>query len=302
MSLPVIYVADANWILWRAFYTTKTSRPLADVLPLRVADMICKDALLVRADYLMAAFDGPKNFRKDLYPKYKWSRDNKVGNGEEWAQQDDGPSAKEKVYACLDPLFDRFEKWGIPFHRPRKREADDVLCSIAVEYGGEYRIRCGTQDKDAYQYLLGPNIQLVDSSSKLKNGPPAKIITAQKAEAKKGVKIKQMVDYQTLIGDSGDDIPSIKDMGPARAKAILAKYGSIKKWIESGAEKEYCTRHLDAMRLNRKLVKLTTDCAPEGPVSDWKLRQIKSRDCSVLGRDFHELHNFQWPKTKGLFG
>lgn len=298
MSLETIYVADTNWCLWRAFHTTKTSRPLEDVLPMRLADMLCSDALLVRANYLMAAFDGPKNFRKDLYPEYKINREGKFGNGQEWEEQE---SDREKVYACLPAILDRFEHWGIPFYQPRKREADDVLCSIVYEYCDAYQIRCGTQDKDAYQYLCA-NVRLIDSSSKVKNGPPARIIDVETAEAKKGVKIRQMVDLQTLIGDKSDNVLPIKDMGPARAKAILRKYGSIKKWIESKDEKEYCAQHLEHMRLNRKLVKLTTDCAPPGPVTEWKLRRTKAKDADRLSVKYHELHNFQWPKTKGLFG
>lgn len=298
MNLQTIYVPDGNWVLWRAFHTTKTSRPLEDVLPLRVADLMCSDALLVRANYFMAAFDGPKNFRKDIYPEYKANREGKVGNGQEWEQQQ---SDHEKVYACLPVIFERFEHWGLPFYQPRKREADDVLCSIATEHGDHYKIRCGTQDKDAYQYLR-QNVQLIDSSSKIKNGPPARIITAENAEARKGVKIRQMVDLQTLIGDKLDNVLPPPEMGLARAKAILRKYGSVKKWIESKDEREYCAKHLEHLRLNRKLVKLTTDCTPPGPVSEWKLRKAKAKDADRLSVRYHELHNLQWPKTRGLFG
>ena len=272
---------------------------MEDVLPYKLIDMFVKDAMLLRATHILCAFDGPKNFRKDLYPDYKANREGKVGNGDEYGDQTE--SAKDKLYACFPALFERLAYFGIPFYQPRKHEADDVLCSIAHGVHDRMKFVGGTQDKDAYQYLLWDSVRLVDTSNASKD-KPARWITRQIAEKKKGVTAEQMIDFQTLIGDKLDNIIGIPGMGPATAKAILTKHGSLKKWFASGEDKELIATNKERMRLNRKLVTLSTEVMPPGEIDDWKLSKFKARGADKLSRNYHELHNLMWPKSRGLFG
>jgi DNA polymerase-1 len=293
-----IYVADGNWLLHRVAFTLRTSRPIGEVLPYKFLALVMKDALAVKADYTLVAFDGPDVFRYKVYPQYKSARRESKG-----APVDaENAEPVNDLYQYLPDVYALLHKLGIIFFQPKTHEADDVLCSVAKAYGNDYKVICGTVDKDAYQYLT-PKVRLYDSSAKGKDGKSKpRYIDVAYAEKKKGVKVSQMVDYQTLIGDSGDSVPPIKGIGPAKAKKILETYGSIKNWHKQCKEdREFITAEADNIRRNRKLVKLVEDVLPPNELKEWKLRKNQSVDKS-LSRSFHEYLNWLYPKSKGLWG
>jgi DNA polymerase-1 len=293
----VIFVVDGPWYLHRAFHTLKTHRPIGEALPYHFLSMCMKDALAVKANYLLLAFDGPSVFRYKVYPQYKESRHERKG-----APVDaENAEPKADIYQYLPDVYALLQKVGIIFFQPKFHEADDVLCSVANFYGGDYKVIGGAQDKDGYQWLT-EYCKMYDSSAKGKDGKSKpRYIDVAYAEKQKGVTVAQMVDYQTLIGDGNDDIPPIQGIGPARAKAILAKYGSIKNWhAKCKADREFLTAQADNIRRNRKLVKLITDVLPPNELSEWKLRKNHSVD-KGLSRSFHDYINFLYPKSRGLF-
>jgi len=295
-----ILAVDGNWVLHRAAFTLKTSRPIGEALAYKFVGMICKDALSVKANYLLVAFDGPDVFRYKVYPQYKESR--REGRGAPVDAENAEPALD--VYQYLPDVYALLHKLGIIFFQPKTYEADDVLCSVAKFYGKDYKVVCDTVDKDAYQYLESRNVCLYDPSAKGKDGKSKpRYIYCEDAEKKKGVSVSQMVDYQTLIGDSGDSIPPIKGIGPARAKAILTKYGSIKNWHKKCKEDlEFITAEADNIRRNRKLVKLCEDVLPPNELQEWKLRKNDKvyKGDKFLSRSFHDYLLFLYPRTRGL--
>jgi len=264
--------------------------------------MICNDALAVKADYVLAAFDGPQVFRHKLYPQYKANRTGRENDGRTDAENaEPGETLKDQVYACLPAIYSLFDKVGLVYYTPKKYEADDVLCSVARAYGKEYKVICGTQDKDAYQYL-SETVWLYDSASKGKDGKrKPRYVRPKDAERIKGVKIKQMVAYQTMIGDAGDNIKPVKGMTPGRVKKILNEHGSITQWGRADPDaKVFLAAHAEHIRLNRQLVTLVENALPPGRPEEWKLRKKKPED-QYLSRGYHALHDFFFPKTRGLF-
>ncbi len=295
-----LYVPDGNWFLHRAMSTLKTNRAIGEALPYHFVAMIIKDALIVNATHIMVAFDGPKVFRYKIFPNYKISRREKKGIVDEDRDEDGAESAPD-LYDYLPDLFSLFNKLGIPYYQPLYREADDVLNSIAVHHRKNHTIIGGAQDKDAYQWLSDTSY-MYDGSFKHKDGKgTGRFIKAKDAEKKRGVLIHQMVDFQTLIGDPGDDIPPIGDIREAKARKILKTYGSIQNWFkESKEDRVFIRSHLEQMRLNRKLVGLRDDALPPGTIEEWKLPPLKIKD-PHLTKNFHEYYNWLYPKAKGLF-
>jgi len=297
-KLETIFVPDANWYLHRAFNTLRSHRPPEEALPYHLLSMIMKDALAVKANYLMVPFDGPSVFRYKVYPEYKANRNDRKG---EEPVDADNAEPKADIYSYLPYIYALFEKLGIIYFQPQNHEADDVLRSVAKVYGGRYKVVGGTQDKDGYQWLT-EFCRMYDASAK---GPDGKsrprYIDVAYAEKKKGVPVAQMVDYQTLIGDKIDNIPPIKGMGPVAAKKILDQYGSILNWHKkSKADKAFIASQADNIRRNRKLVKLCEDVLPPNDLSEWKMRKIHKPD-KLLSKSFHEYINWLYPKSKGLF-
>jgi 5'-3' exonuclease len=298
-----LMVYDANWYIHRAFCTLRTSRPVEQALPYHFLAMVMKDALAVKASHILLAFDGPDVFRYKVYPDYKSGRREKRGAPVDAENAEPGEQ-KADVYQYLPHIYALLHKLGIVFYQPKTYEADDVLCSVAKAYGEQHKVICATADKDAYQYLT-PNVRLYDSSAKGKDGKSKpRYIDVVYAERKKGVRVGQMVDYQTLIGDPGDSVPPIKGIGPAKAKKILEQYGTLKNWHKQCREdREFITAQVDNIRRNRKLVKLVETVLPPNDLEEWKLQKNDKvyQNDKFLSRSFHEFINFLYPKSKGLF-
>jgi DNA polymerase-1 len=285
-------------MLHRAFRTVKSKRPMEEALPYHLLSMIVKDALRLNARFLLVAFDGPEVFRYKVDPNYKISRTtNKGAGGGDYMYED------ADVYQYLPNVYELFAEVGIPFYQPKIFEADDVLNSLAFAYRKTHIFIGGTQDKDAYQWLSKYSY-MFDSSFKNKDKKNiGRFIKVEDAEQRKGVTIEQMVDFQTLIGDDGDDVPPIGDIRAAKAKKILKEHGSILNWYKNASKDERIFIKARAARIktNRQLVELRKDALPPGSIEDWILPKIKSKD-KWLTTNFHDYHNFLYPKTRGLFG
>lgn len=295
-----LLIVDGNWYLWRCFYTAEAvHRPLEQIIPHKLLGMICKDALAIKAERVLVAFDGPKVFRYKIFHAYKSSRAGRSGSIDVDGENSNAVAAD--AYAYLPHVQSLFALVGLPIFQPRHREADDVLRSCAHAYGREHDVVCGTQDKDNYQSLA--EAVLYDSSAKGPDKKPRpKYIRRQEVERKFGITVEQMVDYQTLIGDRGDDIPPIKDMDKGRAKKVLNEFGSIRGWYKNGGPevRRFLTTQQSKLARNRKLVELTLDAVPPEDPKEWRLRKEKPND-PELSRTFHDYHSFQWPKSRGLF-
>jgi len=299
-----LFVVDGNWALHKAASTLHTNRPIEDALPYHLLGIIIKDALALRAPYLCVAFDGPDVFRYKVYPGYKASR--KLGKAKRKAETTKNSSASDRavneLYSYLPCIYKLFDELGIVYYQPPTFEADDVLASVAFKYGGVHEVLIGTKDKDANQYLM-PHVRLTYTYRDKDKNTKRVFITHDDVEAKFGLRADQMVDYQTLIGDKGDDVPAIKGFSPARAKKVLTEFGTLSNWYKksTGDEKAFITSQLENLRRNRKLVHLVTNCPPPNELNEWKIPKIKPTN-KWLSRTYHEFHAMCWPKSKGLFG
>ena len=91
---------------------------------------------------------------------------------------------------------------------------------------------------------------------------------SDKVKEKYGLQPGQLADYFALTGDSSDNIPGVKGIGPKTALKLLEEYGSLEKIIEE-AEKEppaipapvalKLKQSAAAARLYRKLVIVERD-------------------------------------------
>lgn len=282
-----IMVIDANWYLHRCYFTYKSSKPMEEQLPYNLLALILKDAVAVRAPYLLVAFDGHSVFRYDVYKNYKASRKEKQASKE-------SEEGYKDVYACLPQVRKLFASCGIHVLQHKKYEADDVWASAAVQYSAlGYDVVGGGKDKDGFQ-VLREGVRMYDSSAK----PEPKYMTYEKAEKLKGVPISKMVMLQTLIGDPIDDIPQVLSL--AKAKAVCRKYGSIKEWFEASdkATKRFIRSKQAQLVINNKLVTLKTDLALPDP----KLLKPPKTQRENMTQWWYAHQDLCWPKTRGLFG
>lgn len=287
----IVYVADGNWILHRAYYSINPKQRSVDqALLYQFLHILFKDALSVRASHFLLAFDGPRVFRYKLYPPYKANR-SKNENENELRE------GFKDIYSYLPFIQSILTELSIPWIQPDIFEADDVLCSVVKKYATDKCfVYCGTQDKDSYQYL-NDYCALYDSSHKVQGKIKPLIIDTKKAEQIKGIPCSQMASYQCLIGDSIDNIPSI--MKPKQAKELLAKYGSIKHAIKSGYN---LTTSLHDLRRNAKLVTLRSD-VPIPNLSELVVnkKELDNELKRSLPSAYFNYIEFVHPKARSLF-
>ncbi|WP_447773547.1 DNA polymerase I [Variovorax boronicumulans] len=203
----------------------------------------------VRADYAACIFDAPgKTFRDDWYPEYKANRS----------------PMPDDLRSQIDPIHEVVKLLGWPVITVPEVEADDVigtLAKVAAAQGVEVIVSSG--DKDLSQ-LVDEHITIIDTM----NGKKRDIAGVT---AEFGVPPSLMVDYQTLIGDTVDNVPGVPKVGPKTAAKWLLEYGSLDALVEraaevKGAAGENLRQALDKLPLSKRLVTIRTDCDLNGHV------------------------------------
>ncbi|RZI95510.1 MAG: DNA polymerase I, partial [Variovorax sp.] len=119
-------------------------------------------------------------------------------------------------------------------------------------------------DKDLSQ-LVDEHITIIDTM----NGKRRDVAGVT---AEFGVPPELMVDYQTLVGDTVDNVPGVPKVGPKTAAKWLLEYGSLDALIEraaevKGAAGENLRQAIDKLPLSKRLVTIRTDCDLDGHVT-----------------------------------
>ncbi len=197
----------------------------------------------VHADYAACIFDAPgPTFRDDLYPQYK-------------AQRAPMP---DDLRTQIPPIHEIVRLLGWTVLAIGGVEADDVIGTLAVaaaQQGVDVVISSG--DKDLSQ-LVNERVMVIDTM----NGKRRDVAGVT---AEFGVPPHLMVDFQTLVGDTVDNVPGVPKVGPKTAAKWLAQYGSLDALIENaadikGAVGDNLRGAIDWLATGRQLVTIKTDC------------------------------------------
>lgn len=250
-----LLLVDGSSYLYRAFFAGGDS--MSVTLPdgtvqktgairiiINMLEKLKKD---VPADYAACVFDakGP-TFRDALYPEYK-------------AQRAPMP---DDLRTQIEPIHEVVRHMGWKVLDVPGVEADDVIGTLAVvaaSQGVEVVISSG--DKDLAQ-LVTEHITIVDTMNN-------KTRDAAGVEAEFGVPPSLMVDYQTLVGDSVDNVPGVAGIGPVKASKLLKEHGSLDQVVEKadsikGVMGENIRKALDWLPTARQLLTIKTDCDLNG--------------------------------------
>jgi DNA polymerase-1 len=202
-------------------------------------------------DRLAAVFDYPApSFRKSIYPDYKANR----------PPMPDELRLQSGLVRELLPLL------GIPVVEREGLEADDLIASLslkALEEGMEVIII--SSDKDMLQ-LLQPGVVVLKPGIR---GRPGREITDENVIEEIGVRADQVIDYLALTGDSSDNVPGARGIGPKTAKQLIEEYDnldSIYRSIDTISSESVRNKLIDSRELvdlSRTLVTLDSNL-PKG--------------------------------------
>lgn len=264
-----LYLIDVSSMFFRAFYAIRQlNNPQG--MPTNAIygfmNMTVKLLREIKPDYMAFCFDRPEpSFRKDIDPRYKANRSDMP---EDLVPQ--VPYIRKVSHALGVACFD---KLGF--------EADDIIGTLAWlgrDEGLEVVIVSG--DKDFGQ-LVGPHVTMYDTMKDIRYDEAG-------VKEKFGVEPRKMRDYLALVGDSSDNIPGVKGIGPKGAQTLLEQFDSLKDIYDNldKISNKNIRAKLEAARdeafLSYKLVCIVTDMDLDTKVEDLKLKPIVRDELRAL--------------------
>lgn len=195
-------------------------------------------------DYLVFALDAKgKSFRNSIYPEYKANRS----------------EAPEDLKLQLPIAIEWIEKMGFKTLSKDGFEADDVIATLvrlSREQG--FKVRIITHDKDMYQLIDDGNVVIYDASKNIE-------IDEAGCFEKFGVYPKDFIEFQSLLGDSSDNVPGVKGIGQKGASALINEYKTVENMVAhldtiTPARTQTALRNgIESAHISRELVTLRND-------------------------------------------
>ncbi|MET0283238.1 MAG: 5'-3' exonuclease H3TH domain-containing protein, partial [Polyangiales bacterium] len=195
------------------------------------------------------AVDRPEpTFRHESYSEYK-------------AGRAPLPSPLVQQLRKLDPLLAAF---GFPRFSARGFEADDVLATLAARIDDDVRIATG--DRDMLQ-LIDARVQVVFLGQR---GKPPKLYDEAAVQERFGISSSRLPLYSALVGDSSDNIPKVKGIGPAAAQKLASQFSTIDELLAGEIDNKRLHTlihdHADQLRASELLIRLRRDVPLEEPL------------------------------------
>jgi DNA polymerase-1 len=203
---------DVSFFTFRAYHALpplNTSSGLPTNAVHGVAAMLERLFRTEKPRYAAAAFDLPgPTFRSEIYPEYKANRD-----------------APDEELRVQFPYVRRLvEAMAIRCFSDTRYEADDILATLARHLAAAgHSVVIVTGDKDLMQCVT-ELVTLYDPVRDLRVGIPQVI-------EKFGVPPSAVADVQGLMGDSTDNIPGVKGVGPKTAARLIQHFGSLENLL-----------------------------------------------------------------------
>ena len=207
MTKPLILIDGSNW-LYRAYFALpplKSPQGEPTGMVRGFAAMLRKLLKDYAPERIAVVFDPPGDtWRNTIYDAYKATRD---------ATPEDLSSQFPHVKTWIEAM-------GLPLLQVAGEEADDVIGTLTRQACARgVPVLIVTGDKDM--------AQLVDERVKLLDTMKGNTLDAAAVKEKFGVPPGRIVEYLALIGDTSDNIPGVKGVGPKTAAKWLEEYGSL---------------------------------------------------------------------------
>jgi len=253
-----LYLVDAHALIFQVFHAIpEMSSPSG--LPTNAVFGFTRDLLYLREEkrpeFLIVVFDAPgRTFRDDLYAEYKAHR----------------APMPDDLQLQIPLIHQLVEALRLPVLSLAGFEADDLIATLAR--AGEQRgldVFICSSDKDCRQ--------LISERIKIYNLRKHQVFDRDALRADWGITPEQVIDLQTLVGDSVDNVPGVPGIGLKTAAKLLQDYQTLDNVLAnvdriSGAKRQENLRAAAAtVELSRKLVRLATDVPVPLEWEAWRL-------------------------------
>lgn len=299
---PLLLI-DASAYIFRAYYAMpplhrSDGTPTGAVLGF--CNMLNRLVMerLIRGEQprLVMVFDSKgDNFRHDIYPQYKANR----------------PPCPIDLVPQFPLIRSLASAYGCHQISAPGYEADDVIATLSVRGKSEgVNVNVVSSDKDLMQLVTkmgeNPSVHLIDPMKQIR-------VDENIVKEKWGVGPERLGDVLALAGDSADNVPGIKGIGPKIASGLIGEYGDLEGLLENcenvkqNRRRELLMEGKEVARLSRRLVELVRDVPGsviEGmdgvPVDELRMEELNEE--RLL--NFYEEMGFRDLKRrmKGRFG
>ena len=264
------YLIDGSGYIFRAYYALPPLSRKSDGLPTGAVSGFCSmlfklledsrsDDSIHRPTHFAVIFDSArKNFRNDIYSEYKANRS----------------EAPEDLAPQFEYIRKSVEAFNLPSIELSNYEADDLIATYTkqiIKVGAKATVI--SSDKDLMQ-LVSDKVRLYDPMK-------SKVLGEKEVVEKFGVKPNQVIDVQSLAGDSSDNIPGVPGIGIKTASELINKYKTLDVLLKKADEipqnkrRETLLANKDKALLSRQLVTLKDDVPVKDKLSSFLLKEVQ---------------------------
>ena len=263
------YLVDGSGYIFRAYYALPPLSRKSDGLPTGAVSGFCSMLFKLLEDarsddsknkptHFAVIFDSArKNFRNEIYSEYKANR----------------AEAPDDLAPQFEYIRKSVEAFNLPSIELLNYEADDLIATYAkkiIESGAKVTVI--SSDKDLMQ-LVSTKIRLFDPMK-------SRVIGEKEVIEKFGVKPNQVIDVQSLAGDSSDNIPGVPGIGVKTAAELINKYKNLDTLLKKASEikqnkrRETLIANKDKALLSKQLVTLKDDVPIKNNPSEFLIKKI----------------------------
>lgn len=275
MKSGSVYLLDSNALIYQVFYAIRDMHA-PDGRPTNAVFGFIRDVLYLQAEcrpaYLLCVFDvSEQSFRNQLYADYKADR----------------AAPPDELSVQIPLISQALEALRIPVIGLAGYEADDLIATLAVDAAQrDLEVFICSTDKDCRQ-LLSERIHILNLRKR-------QVQDVAWLKEHWGITPEQVVDFQTLVGDSVDHVPGVPGVGEKTAAKLLSQFHSLDQLLQQ-IDQVTPPRIRDAiwsanqsgrLSLTKQLVRLRQDVPIE---IDWEKWQPQPPDLSLALPLFEQL-------------
>ncbi len=287
---PQTFLIDGYALIYRAFFALisrplRTSRGENTSAAWGVVNFLLRLLAKYQPDHLVWVQDAGDSFRTAKYPEYKSTRE----------------KLDEELQADFDTAVDQIEAllkaFRVPVVAVEGYEADDVIGTLARREEAAGRLAVIVSgDKDFYQ-LISKGVVLLNPGRGGPAGVDEQWVDESNAAERLGVPPSQVIDYLALVGDSSDNVPGVRGIGPKGAVQLLEEYGTLEailanaEHVKAKRSREALLQHQAEAKLSRELVTIQLDVPVDLDLADTVVSEPdQAALIEILGRlEFHSL-------------
>ncbi len=261
MSEKKLALIDGYGFVFRAYHSLP---PLtrADGTPVGAVygftNMLIKLLASLHVSHMAVVFDaGSKTFRNEIYPAYKANR----------------PPCPEDLIPQFSLVREAAESLNLTILEKTGVEADDIIATLAKKYAAEdFEVLIISSDKDLMQ-LISDNIKMYDA---MKN----RLVGENEVKEKFAVLPNKVLDVLALMGDSSDNIPGVKGIGPKTAAELIDQFGDLENIfcnldkIKQDKRRQLLSDGYENAKLSKILLSLKYDVEMNIDLNDLEIRAI----------------------------